>query len=194
MADKLTKEQRHKCMSSIRSKDTKPEIRVRKRLFAEGFRFRLAVKSLPGTPDIVLPRYRSIILVNGCFWHGHKGCRYYVLPKTNLQFWKDKIERNQQRDDIVCGRLEALGWRVFTVWECQLSSRDIDATMEELIRMIRQAGEDYQTSLRQRREERKRQAETNREKKARKDMMQKELDSIYHIPGSVKKLSEADNN
>lgn len=96
--DKMTPEQRHHCMSSIRSKNTKPEMVVRRYLFSRGFRFRVNVKRLPGTPDIVLRKYRTVIFVNGCFWHGHEGCKYFVLPKSNVEFWKDKIERNRRRD------------------------------------------------------------------------------------------------
>lgn len=96
--DKLTKEQRHRCMSAIKSKNTKPELLVRKFLFSRGFRYRLNHPRLPGHPDLVLRKYRTVIFVNGCFWHGHEGCKYYVLPKTNVEFWKNKIERNRRRD------------------------------------------------------------------------------------------------
>ena len=96
--DKMTKEQRHRCMAAIRGKDTKPEITVRKFLFSRGFRYRLNHPRLPGHPDIVMRKYRTCIFVNGCFWHGHEGCRYYVMPKTNTEFWKAKIERNRTRD------------------------------------------------------------------------------------------------
>lgn len=123
MPDKLTPEQRHKCMASIKSKDTKPEVLVRKFLFANGFRFRVNVKRLPGTPDIVLRKYRTCIFVNGCFWHGHEGCRYFVLPKTNTEFWKAKIERNRQRDLDRRIRLRDMGWHVIQIWECQLKPK-----------------------------------------------------------------------
>ena len=101
MADKLTKEQRHHCMAQIRGKGTKPEMVVRKFLFGRGFRYRLNHPWLPGHPDIVLRKYRSVIFVNGCFWHGHEGCRYYVVPKSNTEFWKTKIARNGQTDEAV---------------------------------------------------------------------------------------------
>ena len=94
MADRLTKEQRHKNMSAIRGKNTKPEIIVRKYLFSKGFRYRLNHARLPGHPDIVLRKYRTVIFVNGCFWHGHSGCKYFVLPKTNTEFWENKISPN----------------------------------------------------------------------------------------------------
>lgn len=96
--DKLTKEQRHRCMSAIKGRNTKPELLVRKFLFSRGFRYRLNDPRLPGHPDLVLRKYRSVIFVNGCFWHGHEGCKYYVLPKTNVEFWRNKIERNKFRD------------------------------------------------------------------------------------------------
>ena len=96
--DKLTKEQRHRCMSAIKGRNTKPELLVRKFLFSRGFRYRLNDPRLPGHPDLVLRKYRTVIFVNGCFWHGHQGYKYYVLPKTNTEFWKNKIERNRTRN------------------------------------------------------------------------------------------------
>ena len=120
MADVLTSEQRRKCMSRIRSKNTKPEIIIRKFLFAHGFRFRINVKRLPGTPDIVLRKYQTVIFVNGCFWHGHEGCRYFRLPKSNVDFWKNKIDRNKERDLRERIKLRDMGWHVIQFWECQL--------------------------------------------------------------------------
>lgn len=121
MADKLTREQRHLCMSHIRSKNTKPELIVRRFLFANGFRFRVNVKRLPGTPDIVLRKYHTAIFVNGCFWHGHDNCSLYVVPKTNADFWISKIQRNKQRDSASAEKLKKMGWHVIRIWECQLS-------------------------------------------------------------------------
>lgn len=120
MADVLTPEQRRKCMSRIRSRNTRPEIIIRKFLFAHGFRFRINVKRLPGTPDIVLRKYKTVIFVNGCFWHGHEGCRYFRLPKSNVDFWKNKIERNKERDLQERIKLRDMGWHVIQFWECQL--------------------------------------------------------------------------
>ncbi len=120
MADVLTKEQRSRCMAAIRAKDTKPELIVRRYPFSEGLRFRVQVRKLPGNPDIVLPKYKTVIFVNGCFWHGHVGCRYYRLPKSNVEFWKEKIERNIARDLRNEEELKALGWRVIRVWECDI--------------------------------------------------------------------------
>lgn len=130
--DKLTKEQRHRCMASIRGKGTKPEIMVRKYLFSRGFRYRLNHPRLPGHPDIVLRKYRSVVFVNGCFWHGHEGCKYYVLPKTNVDFWRAKIERNRNRDLEEQRKLAEMGWHCITVWECQLKSSVREKTLEAL--------------------------------------------------------------
>ena len=132
MADKLTKEQRHRCMASIRGKGTKPEMVVRKFLFGRGFRYRLNHPWLPGHPDIVLRKYRSVIFVNGCFWHGHEGCRYYVVPKSNTEFWKAKIARNRTRDIEEQRRLASMGWHCITVWECQLKPAVREQTLESL--------------------------------------------------------------
>ena len=132
MADQLTPEQRHKCMSSIRSRNTKPEVLVRKFLFAQGFRFRINVRRLPGTPDIVLRKYRTVIFVNGCFWHGHEGCRYFVLPKTRTDFWQAKIERNRERDLAERLQLRRMGWHVIQVWECQLKPKNRELTLQGL--------------------------------------------------------------
>ena len=130
--DKLTKEQRHRCMSAIRSKNTKPELLVRKFLFSRGFRYRLNHPRLPGHPDLVLRKYRTVIFVNGCFWHGHEGCRYYVLPKSNVNFWQAKVERNRSRDAEERHKLTAMGWHCITVWECQLKPKVRQQTLESL--------------------------------------------------------------
>ena len=111
MSDRLTIQQRHNNMAAIRGKDTKPEILVRKFLWSHGFRYRLNHPRLPGKPDIVLRKYRTCIFVNGCFWHGHEGCKYYVVPKSNTKFWQDKIHRNQERDHEVLHRLAEMGWQ-----------------------------------------------------------------------------------
>ena len=131
--DKLTKEQRHHCMASIRGKNTGPEIMVRKFLFSRGFRYRLTHPRLPGHPDIVMRKYRTCIFVNGCFWHGHDNCRYFVLPKTNTEFWKAKIERNRARDIEEQRKLASMGWHCITVWECQLKPAVRKQTLESLV-------------------------------------------------------------
>ncbi len=133
MADKLTPQQRHKCMSHIRSKNTKPEMLVRRYLFKCGFRYRIHVRSLPGTPDIVLKKYRTVIFVNGCFWHGHEGCKYYVIPKSNADFWKKKIERNRERDWEERIQLRDLGWHVIQLWECQLKPKVREENLRGLV-------------------------------------------------------------
>ena len=119
-------------MSAIKGKDTKPELLVRKFLFSRGFRYRLNHPRLPGHPDLVLRKYRTVIFVNGCFWHGHEGCRYYVLPKTNVDFWQRKIERNRSRDIEERQRLTSMGWRCITIWECQLKPKVRQQTLEAL--------------------------------------------------------------
>ena len=111
-------------MASIHSKNTKPEMMVRRYLFACGFRYRVNCRRLSGTPDIVLRKYRTCIFVNGCFWHGHENCDKYRLPKTNVEFWSQKITRNKQRDVEVQHLLARMGWHVMTVWECQLDTKE----------------------------------------------------------------------
>lgn len=120
MTDTLTPAERSKCMAAVHSRNTKPEMCVRKFLFAKGLRYRLHSRKLSGTPDLVFAKYRAIVFVNGCFWHGHLECRQARLPKSNVQFWEAKIARNRERDRLAIDSLEAQGWRVFVVWECQL--------------------------------------------------------------------------
>lgn len=120
-------------MSAIKGKDTKPELLVRKFLFSRGYRYRLNHSRLPGHPDIVLRKYRTVIFVNGCFWHGHQGCKYFVLPKTNVEFWRTKIERNQKRDVEEQRQLASMGWHCITVWECQLKPKVRQQTLESLV-------------------------------------------------------------
>lgn len=124
-------------MSCIKGKNTKPEEKVRKYLYSQGFRYRKNDKRLPGTPDIVLPKYRTVIFVNGCFWHGHQGCRYFVVPKTNTEFWMNKIDANRARDLKKISELEAMGWRVIVIWECQLKTVNKDETLSELVNQLK---------------------------------------------------------
>lgn len=119
-------------MAAIHGKNTKPEILVRKFLFSRGFRYRLNHPRLPGHPDLVLRKYRTVIFVNGCFWHGHEGCKYFRLPKTNIDFWKNKIEQNKERDKKEQCQLAAMGWHCITVWECQLKPKVRKQTLESL--------------------------------------------------------------
>ena len=132
MSDVLTPQQRHRCMSHIRSKATKPEKLVRKWLWAHGYRYRLNVKSVPGKPDIVMRKYRTAIFVNGCFWHGHEGCKQFVLPKTNTEFWQNKIEANQSRDQKNYDTLINAGWQVIVLWQCKLTKQELEPTMQSV--------------------------------------------------------------
>jgi DNA mismatch endonuclease (patch repair protein) len=124
-------------MSRIRCKDTKPEMLVRKFLFSKGFRYRLHDKKLPGKPDIVLPRYKSVIFIHGCFWHGHHGCRYFVVPKTRTEWWLNKIGRNQTKDIEAVDLLKLAGWNIITVWECELKKNVGANTLERLENQLR---------------------------------------------------------
>ncbi|EKM96329.1 DNA mismatch endonuclease Vsr [Stutzerimonas nosocomialis] len=128
---------RSRMMATIRGKDTKPEMLVRRFLHAHGFRFRLHRADLPGKPDIVLPRLRTCIFVHGCFWHRHAGCRYAVLPKTRPEFWAAKLEGNAARDRHAVAALRAAGWRVIVVWECDL--RKPETALPELLQALKAA-------------------------------------------------------
>ena len=120
-------------MSQIKGKNTKPEMLVRKFLFANGFRYRLHDKKLPGKPDIVLPKYNTAIFVNGCFWHGHENCKYFVVPKTRTEWWLNKIDRNKQLDGKNLLKLKAEGWKVFTIFECDLKGTKRTKTLYRII-------------------------------------------------------------
>lgn len=133
MADVHSKEIRSYNMSRIKGKNTKPEIVVRKFLFSHGYRYRINDSKLPGRPDIVLKKYETVIFVNGCFWHGHDRCRKFVLPKTNSDWWLKKITTNRERDDKNKSSLQKAGWRVLTIWECQLKCNVKDETLNNLI-------------------------------------------------------------
>lgn len=141
MADVHSPEIRSYNMSRIRGKDTKPEELVRKYLFAHGFRYRKNDARLPGKPDIVLPKYRTVIFVNGCFWHKHEGCKYFVWPKSNPEFWKNKIERNIQRDIQNYQLLRDAGWNVLVIWECELKKDVREQTFEHLVSALYQSKE-----------------------------------------------------
>ena len=132
MADVHSPEKRSYNMSRIHCKDTKPEELVRKYLFSQGFRYRKNDARLPGKPDIVLPKYKTVIFVNGCFWHGHEGCKYFRMPKTNTEFWERKISRNKERDREEQKKLARMGWHCITVWECELKGERREKTLESL--------------------------------------------------------------
>jgi len=132
MADTLTKEKRSWNMSRIRGKDTQVEVKVRKYLFSKGFRYRKNVTDLPGKPDIVLPKYKTVVFIHGCFWHRHPGCKYSYTPKSNIEFWEKKFSANIKNDDIKRKQLEDDGWRVIVLWECDVERR-FEQTMEKLV-------------------------------------------------------------
>jgi len=127
MTDIVDRATRSRMMSGIRGRDTKPEIIVRKYLHAAGLRFRLAPRDLPGKPDIVLPKYRTVVFVHGCFWHRHPNCQYTTTPKSNAEFWQTKFASNVKRDALVQEELTAKGWHVLVVWGCRTSNEDLDA-------------------------------------------------------------------
>ena len=136
MTDVHNKETRSFNMSQIKGKNTKPEMLVRRFLFANGFRYRLHDPKLPGKPDIVLPKYKTVIFVNGCFWHGHKGCSYFVLPKTRTEWWLQKIKGTMNRDKAAEIALNVLGWKVILIWECQLKKNNLNTTLTSLLSEI----------------------------------------------------------
>lgn len=193
MPDTLSKTQRHKCMSSIQGKNTKPEILVRKGLHARGFRFRLYNKKLPGSPDIVLPKYGVVIMVNGCFWHGHKGCRYATKPKTNVEFWETKIARNRHRDEVTEAHLHALGWHVIIIWECELrGAASATSRLDALAEEIYKAGVallERKALYKSNRLEAQRKV---RELMERQALLEAEIDALYHIPEKVKMESRTE--
>lgn len=144
----MTPEQRHRCMAAIKGKDTKPEMMVRRYLHSRGFRYGLHNRKLPGCPDIVLRKYKTVIFIHGCFWHGHEGCRYYRLPKTNEIFWSDKIARNRLRDQESVRLLREKGWNVITIWECELRNKDKrEKTLSNLNLKLQQINSPYSDYL-----------------------------------------------
>lgn len=155
MSETMTPEQRHKIMSHICSYNTTPERAVRHALWRRGYRYRLNDRRLPGTPDLVLPKYRAVIFINGCFWHGHRGCAKYVMPKTNVDFWQAKIARNIARDELNARRLDTLAWTVITVWECELSKTKIEAAIARMEDELRTAKDKYEAYCARRRESRR---------------------------------------
>ena len=132
MVDKFSKETRSYVMSRIRGKDTKPEILVRSYLFSKGLRFRKNDRRYPGSPDVVLPKYNTVVFVHGCFWHLHEGCKHAIIPKSNVDYWKKKLYGNRERDERNLKELEAMGWNVITVWECELKKDKVEQNLENL--------------------------------------------------------------
>ena len=141
----MTPEQRSKCMASIKGKDTKPEMIVRKYLFSKRLRYRIHVRSLPGNPDIVLPKYKTVVFINGCFWHGHDACKYNRLPKSNVDFWESKIKYNKARDILNESKLKEQGWRVIRIWECEIRRmQDRNLSLEKLYNQIVEPNTTYE--------------------------------------------------
>ena len=193
MSDTLSQTQRSYNMSRIRGKNTKPEILVRRGLHARGFRFRLHNKKLPGSPDLVLTKYGVAIMVNGCFWHGHKGCRYATKPESNVEFWETKIARNRHRDEVTNAHLEALGWHVITVWECELRGESILASrLDELAEEIREAGVAKSKLKELYKRNRAESKMALREMMERQAQLEKEINDLYPIPQRIKIDSRID--
>lgn len=194
MPDRMTPEQRHDCMASIHSEDTRPEQAVRRELWHRGYRFRKCVRTLPGTPDIVLPKYRTCIFVNGCFWHGHKGCSKFVMPKTRTEFWANKIARNQERDLVNIQRLESIGWSAITVWECELGKSGIENTMEKIESMLEENRTKWEAYQAHRRESRKFAIEQARRRREVNAIIEAELKERFSIPERIRRLSRIDED
>ena len=191
MADRMTKEQRHKCMASIRSKNTSPELAVRRGLHKRGFRFRIHVKSLPGTSDIVLARWKTIILVNGCFWHGHENCSKYVTPRSNKEFWETKIARNRHRDEVTTAHLTALGWHVLTIWECETCGRDrLETLLDRITDQIRIVFPKMQEESRRRNQSKASAKREQEEIMKRQAALEAEIDALYPIPKRIRRMSK----
>lgn len=178
MADRFTKEERSKVMSHIRSVNTKPEVALRRALWRRGFRYRLNVKILPGSPDIVLPKHRTVVFVHGCFWHAHKGCKIYHLPQTNTEFWLAKLTRNQERDQEVWRQLEGKGWSVVIVWECELMKAKFDGTVERVANEIIEYGDQYRKRRIERHEAREQRKQERKESEARRLALMREIGDI----------------
>lgn len=177
----MTPEQRYKCMSSVRSANTKPEIRLRKAIWKLGYRYRVNDRRLPGTPDIVLPKHRTVIFVHGCFWHGHRGCKHYTVPKTNVDFWTAKIARNQERDQEVWRSLEAKGWYVVIVWECELRKNMFEGTICRVEKEILANGESYRRQKEERSHLREQRWIELREQKARQSALLAEIKESHKV-------------
>ena len=175
MADRITKEQRSLIMSHIHSDSTKPELKLRKALWSKGFRYRVNQRRMPGTPDIVLAKYHTAIFVHGCFWHGHNGCSFSHIPQSNVDYWSSKISRNQQRDQEVWRQLEAKGWSVIIVWECQLKKAALDETIARVEAEILRNGDQYRQEQEERKASRDAYLQERKAKKEREAALKAEL-------------------
>lgn len=134
MTDRISIEKRSENMQKIKSKNTQPELIVRKFLFSKGFRYRIHVKRLPGKPDIVLKKYNTVIFIHGCFWHGHLNCKYFKIPKSRTDFWKNKIEKNRKNDQRNIKKLKELGWNVFEIFECEIKENKLDTVLGVILK------------------------------------------------------------
>ena len=178
MSDVLTPSQRRRNMAAIRSVSTKPELKLRRELWRHGFRYRVNDKRLPGRPDIVLPKYRTVVFVHGCFWHGHKDCLTSHIPETNTDYWAAKITRNQERDQEVWRKLEAKGWSVIIVWECQLKKANLEETIDRVAGEIVRNGEAYRAAQEERKKAREEYRRERRERKEREQSLLEEVKSL----------------
>lgn len=175
MSETLTPAQRHRKMAAIHSDSTRPELKLHHALWRLGFRYRMNDRKLPGKPDIVLPKYLTVIFVHGRFWYGHKGCKFYTVPKTNTEFWTAKIARNQERDQKVWRKLEAKGWNVIIVWECELKN---DSSLDMLSSVESQLQANLTRYLQEREDRRIRREEWREELKRRKKRSEQVLTDI----------------
>ena len=178
MPDFLTTEERSARMARIHSASTKPELKLRHALWHQGFRYRVNDKRLPGRPDIVLPKYRTVVFVHGCFWHGHKDCLTSHIPETNTDYWTAKITRNQERDQEVWRKLEAKGWSVIIVWECQLKKANFEETIDRVADEIVRNGETYRATQEERKKAREEYRLERRERKEREHSLLEEVKSL----------------
>lgn len=178
MPDNKSPDQRSRNMAAIHAVSTMPELWLRHALWHQGFRYRVNDKRLPGRPDIVLPKYRTVIFVHGCFWHGHTDCKYYTVPKTNTEFWVAKVARNKERDQEVWRKLEALGWSVIIVWECQLKKGVLEETVKWVADEIRHNGELLRCTREERNKAREEYRQARRILKEKKQSLLKEVKSI----------------
>lgn len=167
-------------MAQIHSASTKPELCMQHTLWHMGFRYRKNYRQLAGTPDLVFPKYHTVIFIHGCFWHGHKGCKYYTVPKTNTEFWAAKVARNQERDQKVWRDLEAMGWSVIIVWECELKKTVFDNTIERVVSGIKLNGEKHQAEKKGRRAARKEYFSNRKAQKKREAASLKEAKSFLN--------------
>ncbi|MBP5796038.1 MAG: DNA mismatch endonuclease Vsr, partial [Bacteroidales bacterium] len=165
-------------MARIHSDSTKPELKLRHALWHQGFRYRVNDKRLPGRPDIVLPKYRTVVFVHGCFWHGHKDCLTSHIPETNTDYWTAKITRNQERDQEVWRKLEAKGWSVIIVWECQLKKANFEETIDRVADEIVRNGETYRATQEERKKAREEYRLERRERKEREHSLLEEVKSL----------------